>query len=175
MRKFIISEEEKRRILNLHEGFKKGLLNEQVSGATSGTTSDTTTGTTKSNREPKSQASINWGKEDITTGPVIGKVYSTTIMNNSGVQEPVTFNMKVSLRKSSSKDGSYLGYAMWIYDAKSGKMMDQLDITCKTVGTYINSVKSKKWSQLDHFGKSQYKWYFNVQFLTDLYQTLGCK
>jgi hypothetical protein len=31
MRKFIISEEEKSRILNLHEGFKKGLLNEQVS------------------------------------------------------------------------------------------------------------------------------------------------
>ena len=30
MRKFIISEEEKSRILNLHEGFKKGLLNEQV-------------------------------------------------------------------------------------------------------------------------------------------------
>lgn len=29
MRKFIISEEEKSRILNLHEGFKKGLLNEQ--------------------------------------------------------------------------------------------------------------------------------------------------
>jgi len=29
MRKFIISEEEKRRILNLHEGFKKGLLKEQ--------------------------------------------------------------------------------------------------------------------------------------------------
>jgi hypothetical protein len=29
MKKFIISEEEKRRILNLHEGFKKGVLNEQ--------------------------------------------------------------------------------------------------------------------------------------------------
>lgn len=29
MKKFIISEEEKRRILNLHEGFKKGILNEQ--------------------------------------------------------------------------------------------------------------------------------------------------
>lgn len=29
MKKFIISEDEKRRILNLHEGFKKGVLNEQ--------------------------------------------------------------------------------------------------------------------------------------------------
>ena len=29
MKKFLISEDEKRRILNLHEGFKKGLLNEQ--------------------------------------------------------------------------------------------------------------------------------------------------
>ena len=29
MRNFIISEEEKKRILNLHEGFKKGLLSEQ--------------------------------------------------------------------------------------------------------------------------------------------------
>ena len=29
MKKFIISEEEKRRILNLHEGFKKGVLTEQ--------------------------------------------------------------------------------------------------------------------------------------------------
>ena len=29
MRNFIISEKEKRRILNLHEGFKKGLLSEQ--------------------------------------------------------------------------------------------------------------------------------------------------
>jgi hypothetical protein len=29
MKKFIIIEDEKRRILNLHEGFKKGVLNEQ--------------------------------------------------------------------------------------------------------------------------------------------------
>ena len=29
MKKFLISEEEKRRILNLHEGFKKGVLSEQ--------------------------------------------------------------------------------------------------------------------------------------------------
>jgi hypothetical protein len=33
MKKFIISEEEKRRILNLHEGFKKGVLNEQYTQA----------------------------------------------------------------------------------------------------------------------------------------------
>jgi len=39
MRKFLISEDEKRRIINLHEGFKKTLISEQVSGATSGTTS----------------------------------------------------------------------------------------------------------------------------------------
>jgi hypothetical protein len=31
MKKFIISEEEKSRILNLHEGFKKSLINEEVS------------------------------------------------------------------------------------------------------------------------------------------------
>jgi hypothetical protein len=30
MKKFIISEDEKRRILNLHEGFKKGILSEQI-------------------------------------------------------------------------------------------------------------------------------------------------
>ena len=30
MKKFLISEEEKNRILNLHEGFKKGLINEEV-------------------------------------------------------------------------------------------------------------------------------------------------
>lgn len=169
MRKFIISEEEKNRILNLHEGVKKGLLDEQVSGATSGTT--------KTTREPKSQARLDWGSDPITTGPVIGKVYSTTIMNFNagGTDEPVTFNMKVSLRKTGTKDGSWLGYTMWIYDVKSGKMMDQLEIDCKTVSTYINSLKSKKWSQLDHEGKSQYKWYFNIQFLNDLYQTLGCK
>jgi hypothetical protein len=34
MKKFIISEEEKSRILNLHEGFKKGLINEEVSDYT---------------------------------------------------------------------------------------------------------------------------------------------
>lgn len=160
MKNFIIDNEEKKRILNLHESFKQGVISEQVSGATSGATSGTTN---------------NWGKEPITTGPVIGKVYSTTIMQDSGVQEPVTFNIKVSLRKSSSRDGSWLGYAMWIYDDKSNKMMDQLNIDCNTVSTYINSLKSKKWTQLDHFGKSQYKWYFNQQFLNDLYQTLGCK
>ena len=52
MRNIIISEEEKRRILNLHEGFKKGFLSEQVSGTTSGTTSGTSSDTTRSNREP---------------------------------------------------------------------------------------------------------------------------
>lgn len=178
MKRFIITEDEKNRILGLHEGFKKNLISEQVSGATSGTTS----GTTKPEREPKSKAYLDWRgtgpvAEDITTGPVIGKVYSTTIMNHNpgGTDKPVTFNMKVSLRKSGLRDGSWLGYAMWIYDVKSGKMMDQLEIDCKTVATYMNSLKSKKWSQLDHFGKSQYRWYFNNQFLTDLYQTLGCK
>jgi len=50
--------------------------------------------------------------------------------------------------------------------------MDLLEITCKTVGAYINS---KKWSQLDHFNSSQYKWYFNKEFLQDLKTTLGCK
>ena len=175
MRKFLISEDEKRRILNLHEGFKKTLISEQVSGATSGTTS----GTTKPEREPKSKAYLDWRGtgpvgEAITTGPVIGKVYPTTIMNHNpgGLDKPVTFNMKVSLRKTGARDGSWLGYTMWIYDVKSGTMMDNLNIDCKTVGTYL---KSGKWSELDHFGKSQYRWYFNNQFLTDLYQTLGCK
>ena len=169
MKKFIISEEEKNRILNLHEGFKNNLISEQVSGATSGTT--------KPEREPKSQEYLNWKNDPITTGPVFGKVYSTTIMNHNpgGLDKPVTFNMKVSLRKTGVKDGSWLGYAMEITDVKSGKMMDQLNIDCKTVGTYMNSLKSKKWSDLDYVGKSQYRWYFNNQFLTDLYQTLGCK
>lgn len=192
MRKFIISEEEKRRILNLHEGVKKGLLKEQVSGDTSGTTIGApVSGWTpnndikprpKSQRPPKPQAYYDWmgtgsTAPDITTGPVIGKVYSTTIMNWNGIQEPVTFDMKVKLRKDAEIENfSWFGYEMRIYDVKSGKMMDQLEIDCKTVSTYINTLKSnKEWSQLDHFNSSQYKWYFNIQFLNDLYQTLGCK
>jgi len=177
MIKYIISEEEKRRILNLHEGFKKGLLSEQVSGATSGTTKPEINGV---KREPKSQAFLDWmgtgsTLTTIKTGPVIGKVYSTTIMNWYGIQEPVTFDMKVQLAKDAKYDGSWLGYAMWIYDVKSGELIELLDIDCKTVSTYINSLKSKEWSQLKSEGQSQYKWFFNIQFLNDLYQTLGCK
>ena len=192
MKKFLISEEEKIRILNLHEGFKKELLKEQVSGDTSGTTIGApVSGWTpnndikprpKSQRPPKPQAYLDWmgtgsTAPDITTGPVIGKVYSTTIMNWNGIQEPVTFDMKVKLRKSAEIENfSWFGYEMWIYDVKSGKGMDLLEIDCKTVSTYINNLKSnKEWSQLDHFNSSQYKWYFNIQFLNDLYQTLGCK
>lgn len=193
MKKFLISEDEKRRILNLHEEFKKGVISEDVSGTTSGTTigapvsgwtpNNNITPRPKSQREPKSKAYLDWRGtgpvgEEITTGPVIGKVYSTTIMNHNpgGTDKPVTFNMKVILRKTGARDGSWLGYGMSIYDVKSGTMMDNLNIDCKTVSTYINTFKSNKgWSQLDHFGKSEFKWFFNEKFLNDLYQTLGCK
>ena len=181
MKKFLISEEEKRRILNLHEGFKKGLLNEQVSGATSGTTIGTPVsgGTANNNppkvtpREPKSQKALEWGKEKVT-GVATSKPYSVTIMNMSMSpgEKPVTFNMYITLQKSANRDGSWLGYNMWIYDVKTKKLMDSLSIDCQTVGAYLNSTK---WTQIDHFGKSEYKWYFNKQFLNDLKQTLGCK
>ena len=177
MKKFLISEEEKSRILSLHEGFKKGLMNEQTSGSTTGAP---VSGYTVNNnpekvtpREPKSQKSIDWGK-DAVNGVATSKQYSVTIMNTqmSPGEEPVTFNMYISLRKSSKRDGSWLGYNMWIYDAKSKKLMDSLSIDCNTVDKYL---KSSSWVQIDAFNYSEFKWYFNKEFLKDLKQTLGCK
>jgi hypothetical protein len=184
MKKFIISEDEKRRILNLHEGFKKELLKEQVSGDTSGTTIGApVSGWTPNNdikprpkgeREPKSQKALEWGKDEVK-GVVNSKQYSVTIMNKqmSPGEEPVTFNMYIPrIQKSSKRDGSWLGYAMWIYDVKSKKMMDQLEIDCNSVDRYL---KSSSWVDIDALNGSEYKWYFNKQFLQDLKQTLGCK
>lgn len=170
MKKFIITEDEKRRILGLHEGFKKGVLSEDVSGTTTGAT---VSGYTADNNPPKSQKAIEWGKDKVT-GVATSKQYPITVSNmtRSPGEEPVTFNMYITLQKSSSRDGSWLGYAMRIYDAKSKKMQDQLSIDCQTVDSYLNSTG---WTQIDHFGKSEYKWFFNKQFLNDLKQTLGCK
>ena len=88
-------------------------------------------------------------------------------------EKPVTFNMYTpTIRKSSSRNGSWLGYTMWIYDVKSKKMMDSLSIDCNSVDRCL---KSSGWVQIDAFNKSEYKWYFNKEFLQDLKQTLGCK
>jgi hypothetical protein len=172
MKKFIISEEERSRILSLHEGLKKGLMNEQTTGTTTGTTvSGQTANNTPS--KTKSQKSIEWGS-DVVNGTATSKQYSVTITNmqRSPGEEPVTFNMYITLKKSSNKSGSWLGYNMRIYDGKSKKMMDSLSIDCNTVDT---NLKSSSWTQIDAFNSSDYKWYFNKEFLQDLKQTLGCK
>jgi hypothetical protein len=186
MKKFIISEEEKRRILNLHEGFKKELLKEQVSGDTSGTTIGApVSGWTPNNdikprpkgeREPISQKALEWGR-DYIKGVATSKQYPVNIMNlqQSPGEEPVTFNMYIILRKSSKTDGSWLGYNMQIYDVKSKKMMDSLSIDCNTVGTALKNHGSEGSQKLDYENGEQLKWYYNKQFLIDLKQTLGCK
>jgi hypothetical protein len=184
MKKFIISEDEKRRILNLHEGFKKGLMNEQSTGSTSGSTVGApVSGWTANNnptrdipREPKSQKSVEWGR-DYIKGVATSKQYPVTIMNlqQSPGEEPVTFNMYIILRKSSKTDGSWLGYNMQIYDVKSKKMMDSLQIDCNTVGTALKNHGSEGSQKLDFENGEQLKWYYNKQFLIDLKQTLGCK
>ena len=178
MIKYIISEEEKRRILNLHEGFKNNILNEQTPDPTTGTPAS---GGTVNNdtskvtpREDKSQKALEWGKGDVK-GVVNSKQYSVTMMNMppSPGEKPVTFNMYTpTIRKSSSRNGSWLGYTMWIYDVKSKKMMDSLSIDCNSVDRCL---KSSGWVQIDAFNKSEYKWYFNKEFLQDLKTTLGCK
>jgi len=187
MKKFIISEEEKSRILSLHEGVKKELLKEQVSGDTSGTTIGApVSGWTPNNdikprpkgeREPKSQKSIEWGR-DLVNGVATSKQYPVTIMNleQSVGEEPVKFNMYIILRKSAKKDGSWLGYTMQIYDGKSKRMMDSLQIDCNTVGTALKNHASGVGPQkLDYENGEQLRWYYNKQFLIDLKQTLGCK
>ena len=172
MKKFIISEEEKSRILSLHEGFKKGLMNEQTTGTTTGTT---VSGQTASNTtsKTKSQKSIEWG-EDVVNGAATSKQYSVTITNmqKSPGEKPVTFNMYITLQKSSKKDGSWLGYYMRIYDGKTKKMVEGVSIDCNTVDT---NLKSSGWTQIDVFNNTDFKWYFNKEFLQDLKQTLGCK
>ena len=57
-------------------------------------------------------------------------------------------------------------------DVKSKKMMDSLSIDCNTVDRYL---KSNSWVQIDAYNKSEFKWYFNKDFLNDLKTTLGCK
>jgi hypothetical protein len=172
MKKFIISEEEKSRILSLHEGLKKGLMNEQTTGTTTGTT---VSGQTASNTtsKTKSQKSIEWGK-DVVNGAATSKQYSVTITNmqRSPGEKPVTFNMYITLQKSSNKSGSWLGYYMRIYDGKTKKMVEGVSIDCNTVDT---NLKSSSWTQIDVFNSSDFKWYFNKEFLQDLKQTLGCK
>ncbi len=93
-------------------------------------------------------------------------------MQRAPGEKAVTFNMYITLQKSSKKDGSWLGYYMRIYDGKTKKMVDGLSIDCNTVDTYL---KSSDWTQIDAFNSSDYKWYFNKEFLQDLKQTLGCK
>ena len=149
-------------------------LNEQTTGSTvSGYTANNNPEKVTP-RESTSQKSLEWGKGEVN-GVVKEKQYPVTIMNMppSPGETPVTFNMYIpTLQKSSSKDGSWLGYNMFIYDVKSKKMMDSLSIDCNTVDRYL---KSNSWVQIDAYNKSEFKWYFNKDFLNDLKNTLLCK
>jgi|694.fasta_scaffold21067_12 hypothetical protein len=169
-----------KQLLESKMGNVKPLINEEEK-LNEQTTGSTVSGYTVNNnpekvtpREDKSQKSLEWGKGEVN-GVVKEKQYPVTIMNMppSNGETPVTFNMYIpTLKKSSSKDGSWLGYNMVIYDVKSKKMMDSLSIDCNTVDRCL---KSNSWVQIDAYNKSEFKWYFNKDFLNDLKNTLLCK
>jgi len=168
-----------KQLLESKMGNVKPLINEEKLNEQ--TTGSTVSGYTANNnpekvtpREDKSQKSLEWGKGEVN-GVVKEKQYPVTIMNMppSNGETPVTFNMYIpTIKKSSSKDGSWLGYNMMIYDVKSKKMMDSLSIDCNTVDRCL---KSNSWVQIDAYNKSEFKWYFNKDFLNDLKNTLLCK
>ncbi len=125
-------------------------------------------------KAPKSQASIDWGK-DVINGPIIGKIYSVSVADPLSIpRTPIEIQIKISkIQKNSTRDGSWLGYYMWVVDAKTNKQIEGIDIDCNSINKYLNSAPT--WVDISAYGPSELKWYFDKEFLQDLKQTLGCK
>jgi hypothetical protein len=125
-------------------------------------------------KTPKSQASIDWGKGEVK-GPVIGKIYSASVVDPKALgNKAIEIQIKISkIQKNSTRDGSWLGYYMWVVDAKTNEQLEGIDIDCNSINKYLNS--SPTWVDISAYGPSELKWYFNKEFLQDLKQTLGCK
>jgi hypothetical protein len=116
------------------------------------------------------------------SGPIINKIYSATASDTGPLGTPVTFNMKVtSIKNERALDGSWSGFALFISSEK-GESMDILNVDCNSINRYIQSKKASQTAPVQRgqspniiaYGESEWNWYFNDQFLTDLKQTLTC-
>ena len=165
---------------NIPDSFEKTKIETNVSTLPKSNTAVTEkqpTGDTQNNvlrsKTNKSQASIDWCKGEVK-GPINGKIYSASVSDRTTVGNKATeIQIKIpKIIKSSARDGSWLGYHMYIADGKTNEQLEGINIDCNSVNRFLNS---STWVDISAYSKSELKWYFNKEFLQDLKQTLGCK